>query len=314
MGTPMRRPSWEVVLALVFAATAALACALTPARYVASGAVLLPSGMVRVQYADRDPHAALAQVQRFAQRHTDALLVDRPLIKRSDPWLPWAALAAALGLAGFLLLRPRGARLRCERDLIAVLGESIVAPRPLEARRLCELLAHCWFRRGKTILPVVSADGDGSGIALQLAQAFAARGEATLLIDANLRSPSVHRALGLPNRAGLADFLAGRKPRLTQCAQNLSVLVAGRSSEDPLELLSRKRLQDLLALAERRYSVIIVDTPAAASGPDLQMFAALAGGALVATRRSVQASALAQLRRLLEPCRARIVGTVLAPA
>jgi hypothetical protein len=313
MRTPMRRPSWEVVLALVLAATAALACALTPAQYVASGAVLLPSGMVRVQYADRDPHVALAQVERFAQRHTNALLVDRPLIKRTGPWLPWAALAAALGLAGFLLLRPRGTRVRSERDLIAVLGESIVAPRPLEARHLCQLLMQCWFRPGKTILPVVSADGDGSGIALQLAQAFAARGEATLLIDANLRSPSVHRALGIANSAGLADFLAGRRPRL-QRAENLSVLVAGRSSEDPLELLSRKRLQDLLALAGRRYSVIIVDTPAAASGPDLQMFAALAGGALVATRRSVQASALAHLRQLLEPCRARIVGTVLAPA
>ena len=310
----MHRRTWEVVLALVFAATAALACSLIPPQYVASGAVLLPGGMVRVEYSDRDPHAALAQVERFVQGHSNALLVDRPLIKRSEPWQPWAVLAAALVLAAFLLLRPRGPRVRSERELIAVLGESLVAPRPLAARHLCQLLSQCWFRRGKTILPVVSADGDGGGIALQLAQAFAARGEATLLIDANLRSPSVHRALGLRNSAGLADFLAGRKPRLAQCAQNLSVLVAGRSSEDPLELLSRKRLQDLLALAERRYSVIIVDTPAAASGPDLQMFAALAGGALVVSRHRAEASALQRLRKFLEISRARIVGTVLAPA
>jgi Mrp family chromosome partitioning ATPase len=128
-----------------------------------------------------------------------------------------------------------------------------------------------------------------------------------------LRTPALHRALRLPNRAGLADFLAGRKYRL-QRAGKLAVLVAGRCREDPLELLSRKRLQALLAAAGNRYGVVIVATPAAHSGPDLQIFAAVAGGALVAARRSEQAPALARLRRLLEPCRARVVGTVLAPA
>jgi Mrp family chromosome partitioning ATPase len=309
----MRRLNWEVVLALVLAATAAAACALTPAKYIASGAVLLPSGMVRVQYADRDPHAALAQIERFGRSHADALLVDRPLVQRSEPWLPRAALAAALGLLAFVLLRPRGRGVRSERELVAVLGESLVAPRPLAARHLCALLLGCWFQRGRRILPVVSPQGETAAIALELAQAFAAAGEPTLLIDADLRMPTLHRALRLPNRGGLADFLAGRKPRL-QRSGNLSVLVAGRCNEDPLELLSRQRLQDLLAVVARRYRVILIATPAAQSGPDLQIFAAVAGGALVLARRSEPAPALAHLRRLLEPCRARVVGTVLGPA
>jgi Mrp family chromosome partitioning ATPase len=202
---------------------------------------------------------------------------------------------------------------RCERELIAALGESLVAPRPLAARHLCELLLRCWFRRGRAILPVVSPQGETGAIALELAQAFARAGESTLLIDADLRAPSVHRTLGLANRAGLAEFLAGGKPRL-QRAGNLTVLVAGRCNEDPLELLSRRRLQRLLASAGNRYGVVIVATPAAQSGPDLQIFAAVAGGALVVTRRAEQATALAHLRRLLEPCRARVVGTVLASA
>lgn len=309
----MRGLNWEVVLALVLAATAAAAFAMTPARYVATGAVLLPGGMVRVQYSERSPRDALAQVERFARQHPDALFVDRALVHRSDPWLPWAALAVAIGLAGFLLRR-RGKPVRSERELTAVLGESLVAARPLAPRHLSQLLLQCWFHRGRTVLPVVSADGGAAAVALDLARAFAAAGEATLLIDADLRSPCVHRALGLPNRRGLADFLEGRKPRLAHCADNLSVLVAGRSSEDPLELLSRKRLQDLLEVAARRYSVIIVATPQAACGPDLQMFAALAGGALVVTRRSAEASALQRLHGLLEFAKARVVGTVLAPA
>lgn len=310
----MRGLNWQVVFALVLAATAAAAFAVTPARYVASGAVLLPSGMVRVQYSDRNPQDALAQVERFAREHREALFVDRPLVHRREPWLPWAALALALGMAGLLLLGRRGVAVRSERELTAVLGESLIAARPLAPRHLCRLLLQCWFHRGRAVLPVVSADAGAASVALELAQAFAAAGEATLLIDADLRSPSVHRALALPNRRGLAEFLEGRKPRLARCADNLSVLVAGRASEDPLELLSRKRLQDLLAVAARRYSVIIVATPEAASGPDLQMFAALAGGVLVVTRRAAEASTLQRLHGLLEFAKARVVGTVLAPA
>jgi Mrp family chromosome partitioning ATPase len=242
-----------------------------------------------------------------------SIFVDRPLVHRTDPWRPWIALALAAGLAGFLGWRRKSA-VRSERDLTAVLGESLVAARPLAPKQLSQLLLRCWFHRGRTVLPVVSAEGDTGAIALELAKAFAAAGEATLLIDADLRSPSVHQALNVPNRGGLADFLDGRKPRLAHCADNLSVLVAGRSSEDPLELLSRKRLQDLIAVAARRYGVILVATPAAASGPDMQMFAALAGGALVVTHRAAEASALERLRGFLEFAKARVVGTVLAPA
>mgnify|MGYP003578446905 CR=1 FL=1 len=102
--------------------------------------------------------------------------------------------------------------------------------------------------------------------------------------------------------------------RLDEALENLSVLVAGRASDDPLELLSRPRLQELLAAAVRRYRVVLVDTPAAARGPDLQLFAAFGGGALVVSRRPARRKGLGQLRELLAQCKAQIVGTVLAPA
>src|SRR5918999_8730 len=145
-------------------------------------------------------------------------------------------------------------------------------------------------------------------------RACASRGERTLLIDANLRAPALHRAFGVRNREGLADFLDGRKTRLAHGAENLEVLVAGRSREDPLELLSRGRMRELLAAAAKRYRVVLVHTPAAALGPDLQLSAAFAGGALVVTRFSTQIPALERLRELLGFCRARVVGTVLNPA
>ncbi len=226
--------------------------------------------------------------------------------------------AAAAGLLVCLLLLCRRGRpaLRSENELNQAIGLPMLAARPLAPQALSrQLLAH-WFGRGRAILAVVSPGRrDGrSRVAADLARELARMGEPTLLIDADFRSPALHRAFGLANRAGLADFLEGRAVRLAHCAENLSVLVAGRSGADPLELLSRRRLQDLLAVVAKRYRVVLVDTPAAERGPDLQLFAAFGGGALVVTRFASEIPSLERLRDLLVACKARVVGTVLNAA
>lgn len=224
-------------------------------------------------------------------------------------------LHALCGIGLSLVPRTRRA-VRSESELIAALGAPLLAARPLAAEKLAEMLGVHWFRRGRPVLAIVSAEkGEGrTRVAAELARAFARAGEPTLLIDADFRSPGLHRAFGLANREGLADFLEGRGSRLARCADNLSVLVAGRARSDPLELLSRSRMQALLAAAAERYSVVLVDTPAAARGPDLQLPAAFAGGALVVTKFSSHVPPLKRLHELLVFCRARVVGAVLSPA
>ena len=84
-----------------------------------------------------------------------------------------------------------------------------------------------------------------------------------------------------------------------------------RPRRDPLELLSRSRLPGFLAEASKHFRVVVIDTPAAARGPDFQMFAALAGGALVVTAQdSAEAQALRGLHATLQRCAARLVATV----
>jgi protein-tyrosine kinase len=233
------------------------------------------------------------------------------------PFSPVAAnllLAVAAGLAVGAAFLPSRNQVRSENQLVAVLGASVLAVRPSAPQALAQqLLAH-WFRRRRAVLPVVSAErGTGSTRTVaELGRALAALGERTLVIDADLRSPRLHAEFQLPNCAGLADFLEGRSAALAHCADNLSVLVAGRSAADPLELLSGQRVQALLAAAAQRYSVVLVDTPAAACGPDLQLFAAFGGGALVVARRPASPHGLERLRKLLAGCRAQVVGTVIA--
>ena len=284
---------------------------------MATGGVLLPSGMAKVRYTADDPRAAAGLVQRFIRNHDKPLLIDPPLVvaKSGVPKDLTLAAAAVLLLGAGLLLRRRAPVARSEAELTTALGPALLAARPLAVQSLShQLLAH-WFKPGRAVLAVVSPKkGDGrTRLAAELARAFAAMGEPTLVIDADLRSPRLHRAFGLSNRAGLADFLEGRSVRLEHCADNLAVLVAGRAGGDPLELLSRERLREFLAAAAKRYRVVLVDTPAAARGPDLQLFAAFAGGALVITRRPAETKALERLREFLNGARARVVGTVLNP-
>ena len=207
-------------------------------------------------------------------------------------------------------------RVRNENELVAALGQPLLAARPMRPethRAQVEQLLTYWFSR-RRLLPVVStARGEGrTRLALGLARGIAALGVRTLLVDGDLRSPRLHRAFRLPNRNGLADFLAGREVQLTQCGENLAVLVAGHSPAEPLEALASPRLPPLLRAAATRFGAIVIDTPAARRGPDLKIFAALAGGALVLARnRDADIRALERLRRSLRECAAQVVGVLL---
>lgn len=319
----MVRLRWRVV-ALVLAMGVMAACAaavLTPFHHAAAaaGGGLLTEGIFSIQFAALDPHAAAALVRALIEEHADALLADAPLAFPMTALGPTQLGLTGIGalLFGFVALwRRRGPVARSESELIAELGAPLVAARPLEPRELSRLLLEQWFGEGHGVLAVVSAESGGrhTHVTAELGRALAREGVPTLVIDADLRSPRLHRAFGLRNRAGLADFLEGGRTRLQHCEANLSVLVAGRAYGNPLELLSRLRMQELLAAAARRYRVVLVDTPAAARGPDLQLSAAFAGGALVVASFATKKSALARLRELLDFSKARVVGTVLSPA
>lgn len=116
---------------------------------------------------------------------------------------------------------------------------------------------------------VVTSCGKGEGkttTALALAINFAQLGQRVLLIDADMRKSSVHKALGLPNERGLANLLTGDAgtESLIQKTQvpNLSVLTAGPTPPDPVELLMGPKLGLLLDKAEELgFNQVVIDGP-----------------------------------------------------
>ncbi len=169
-----------------------------------------------------------------------------------------------------------------------------------------------------TVLAVSSSvPGEGkSTLAAHLSIAFADMGNRTVLVDADMRRPNVHRLFGVTNRAGLASVLRGRCPldeALVSVAgrPNLWILPAGTATGDTTELLLLG-LADVLDGLRSRFSLVLIDcppvlgfadSPAVANAADATLMVVHAGK----TDRNVLKAAVAALRH----ARAQIVGIAL---
>lgn len=179
-----------------------------------------------------------------------------------------------------------------------------------------------WLGAESKILAIVSP-GPREGrtfIAANLAVLFAQLNKRTLLIDADLRHPRQHEIFNFRCRVGLSAMLAGRirredlerLPEAIPFFTHLSVLGAGATPPNPLELLAGDRLPKILNELSAFYDVIIVDTPAGSNQADYQPIAACAGYAMMVTRKaSTRVNDAKKVVTALEGMRVKVVGSVL---
>jgi len=119
----------------------------------------------------------------------------------------------------------------------------------------------------RSILVTGSSKSEGkSTTSFALARDFAGLGRRVLLVDADLRRPSLHRTLGITlPEIGLSSVLARMTERgasiLPTAFPGLSFLPSGRLPPDPATLFAGTAMQDLLAALEADYDVVIVDGP-----------------------------------------------------
>lgn len=140
--------------------------------------------------------------------------------------------------------------------------------------------------RPRSIVITSSIPGEGkSTTSLNLAVALADAGSRVVLIDADLRRPSVATSLGLEGQVGLTTVLIGRA-EFDDVVQrwersSLDVLPSGRIPPNPSELLGSKAMERLLEQLTARYDVVLLDTPPLLPVTDAAVLGNLAGGALV---------------------------------
>lgn len=150
---------------------------------------------------------------------------------------------------------------------------------------------------------------------VNLAISFAQMGKRTLIIDSDMRNPTVHRMFSIPVKNGLSEILAGMTDNITVSkteVENLSILTSGKIPPNPAELLSSPRMDKLLDFVKLHYDCVFIDTPPINIVTDATSFAAVATGyALVVKAGQTDIPDVKAALAPLQHVGANIVGFIL---
>ncbi|NUN65101.1 polysaccharide biosynthesis tyrosine autokinase [Pseudanabaena biceps] len=132
--------------------------------------------------------------------------------------------------------------------------------------------------------------GEGkSTIAIGLATSAARLHKRVLLVDADMRSPTLHKKLNLPNERGLSTLLASKgsidsRDVIQTSNSTIDILTAGPIPSDSVTLLSSEWLQKLIASFEETYDLVIIDSPPVLGTVDTIQIASCSGGVIAVAR------------------------------
>jgi len=172
----------------------------------------------------------------------------------------------------------------------------------------------------KTILVTSASSAEGkTTLSLNMAVAFSNIGK-TLLLEVDLRKPSISKNLEYSKTLGLSDILSGEVKVLSDVVRHinngqLNVITSGSIPQNPMELLSSSKFEKLLATLKEHYEYIILDGPPTLPVSDSCIIANKVDGVIFAvradtTRIKVAKEAVTRLKKL----NANIIGTVLTVA
>jgi protein-tyrosine kinase len=192
----------------------------------------------------------------------------------------------------------------------------VIDPASVEQyRRLAASLHSLQGQRGVKIVMVtssVSREGKtltAVNLALTLSESYRRR---VLLIDADLRRPSVHELFGVPNRLGLGDGLRapGTTLTLVNSTDHLTILTAGRPDPNPMAGLASERMRLVLKEAAERFDWVILDTPPVGMLSDASLIGSFVDGVVFVVSAGTTERQVVE-RAINEIGRERILGTVL---
>lgn len=151
-------------------------------------------------------------------------------------------------------------------------------------------------------------------VAACLASSLAQLGLRVALVDANLRTPSLHATLGVSQEPGLADYLSGVKgPAFHENSgtEGLSLLAAGAVPENAPELLASQRMADLISDLAAEYDHVILDTPPLLTAADSAALARFVDGVLLVVRANqARRDQIQRAKAMLAQIDAHILGVV----
>ena len=156
-----------------------------------------------------------------------------------------------------------------------------------------------------------------STTSINCAVVLAQKGVRVLLIDADMRRPSIHKTLGMAPHSGLSNVLTGSTTleqaiTHTSILPSLDVLTAGTPPPNPAELLASSVMRDMLTELRKQYDHIVIDTPPSLSVTDAVVLSPRADAVMLVIRaEKTTKHALRRSRDLLAQVNAKVVGVLL---
>ena len=169
----------------------------------------------------------------------------------------------------------------------------------------------------KTILVTSSSPGEGkSTTSANVASVYAQEGKRVLLVDGDMRKPTVHHTFGLKNTKGLSNVLT-RQVSIEEAIQpstldNLSIMTSGPIPPNPAELLASKSMEQLIGELTAQYDFVIFDAPPILSVTDSQILSNRCDGTVLVVKAGEAEKAMVQkAKESLVASQANILGVVL---
>ncbi|WP_423799419.1 CpsD/CapB family tyrosine-protein kinase [Neobacillus sp. SAB-20_R2A] len=166
-------------------------------------------------------------------------------------------------------------------------------------------------------LMLTSADpGDGkSTTAANLAVAFAQQGKNVLLVDADLRKPTMQYTFNQTNTFGLTSVLTKQinlEQAVAEIDENLYLLTSGPIPPNPAELLGSKAMDHFYAEVLESFDLVIFDTPPVLTVADAQILANKCDGTvLIVSSRKTEKNRIVKAKELLDAAQSKLLGVVL---
>lgn len=173
----------------------------------------------------------------------------------------------------------------------------------------------------KSVVMTSACSGGGTTrTAVNLAVTLAGAGRRVVLVDANLRRPTLHRVFASTLAGGVSETINGTEPIATSAAshirttqyENLSLLTGGKIPPSPADLLSSTRVGALIRSLEATFDVVVVDTSSIDSASDALSIAAVASASILVVGAGVtNASRVVAALEALDGVGSKVLGVVL---
>jgi capsular exopolysaccharide synthesis family protein len=183
-------------------------------------------------------------------------------------------------------------------------------------RQLAAVLHQCQSAHGTRVVMITSADpSEGKSLtavnlALTLSESYKSR---VMLVDGDLRRPSLHEITNVPNSSGLGETLTSpgmQKLPLFRLSDTLTLIPAGQPEANPMSALTSPRMRTILDEAVRLFDWVLIDVPPLGPVADANLLVPMTDGALLVVRAGQ--TPYEAVRRAVEALgRERILGVVL---